>query len=332
MATKTRLKHGLLGLAQHLNIFPLLQRRHEIPGQAVYVLTYHRVDVPDAKPWLDPAHISASPEMFEAHMRLISNKYHPVTMEEVLTAAQNGSPLPDNAVLVTVDDAYLDFKEIIYPIARQYGVQLTLFIPTAYVGKACFFWWDKLYQAVFYARESPLKTPIGLLMVETPEEKRMAVSKLARYVKSQPAGIARELVETLYAHSQPPFTPRVCTLSWETLRSLSQSGVTIAAHTHTHPVLTRVNAAQACKEIRISQKMIARHIGHTLPVFAYPDGKQDAFNTAVQDALRMEGFQLAFTMMDGGADFTRHNPLLLPRIGIWSRMTLAQLHWRLTRY
>lgn len=332
MSVKKRLKHGLFDLAQHLNVFPLLKRRHKVRGQAVYILTYHRVDVADDKPWLDPAHISASPEMFEAHMRLISNKYHPVTMEDVLTAAQNGKPLPENAVLVTVDDGYLDFEEIIYPIARQYGVQPTLFIPTAYVGRACFFWWDKLYQAVFYARESTLKTPIGLLAVKTPEEKRKAVSRLARYVKSRPAGIAQELVETLYARSQSPFAPRVCTLSWETLHSLSQSGVAIAAHTHTHRVLTRVSTAQARKEIRISQKMIARHVEHTLPVFAYPDGKQDAFNAAVQEALRMEGIQLAFTMMDEGADFTRHNPLLLPRIGIWSRMTLAQLHWRLTRY
>jgi len=332
MRVKKRLKHGLLNLAQHLNVFPLLKRRREVPGQAVYILTYHRVDLPDDKPWLDPAHISATPTMFEAHMRLISNKYHPVTMKDVLTAARNERPLPENAVLVTVDDGYLDFEEIIYPIARQYGVQPTLFVPTAYVGRACFFWWDKLYQAVFYARESTLKTPIGLLAIETPEEKREAVSGLARYIRSQPAGIAQELVETLYAHSQPPFTPHVCTLSWETLRSLSQSGVTIAAHTHTHSVLTRVTTTQASKEIRISQKMIARHIGHTLPVFAYPDGKQDAFNMAVQDALHMEGFQLAFTMMDEGADLTRHNPLLLPRIGIWSRMTLAQLHWRLTRY
>ncbi|GAB4531126.1 MAG: hypothetical protein Fur0018_18850 [Anaerolineales bacterium] len=329
---KKYLKHTALNLVQRLGILPLFARRHQVPGRAVYVLAYHRVDRPEHFPFLDPAHISTSPEMFDAHMRLLTSRYHPVSMHDVLATVQQGAPLPENAVLVTVDDGYRDFGDILYPIARQYGVQPTLFVPTAYIGQPCFYWWDKLYQAVFWAPGNGLETPIGTLNIETPEYKRTAVKALARYIKAQPLQRANEIVETLYRDSAPPFPPQVCTLTWDELHALSQAGVTIAAHTHTHPILTRVDENRTRKEVRISQKMIARHIGQALPVFAYPDGKLDTFNPSVEDALRAEGIQLAFTMLEEAADLDRHAWLQLPRIGVWSRMTLAQMNWRLTRY
>ncbi|RMF45387.1 MAG: hypothetical protein D6755_08175, partial [Anaerolineae bacterium] len=68
------------------------------------------------------------------------------------------------------------------------------------------------------------------------------------------------------------------------------------------------------------------------PVFAYPDGQMDTFNPAIQEALRMEHFEIAFTMLGGMAQLSKKNALYLPRIGVWSDMTPAQLHWWLTRF
>ncbi len=327
-----KLKLGALSLAQKAGLLNLASRRQPDTGKRVYILTYHRVDTPEHRPWLDPAHISASPHAFRAHMNLISKLYYPVTMTEVLAAVRGESRLPSEAVLVTVDDGYRDFAEVLYPIAQEYGIQPTLFVPTAFVGSTELYWWDKLYQAVFWAPGDTISTPEGTFLVDTPEHKRAALKSLSLFVKAQPRVAALALVQDLYAQAAPPFEPQPSTLTWEELRALSRQGVTIAAHTHTHPILTRVALDEAYQEIHTSQEMVAQNIGSALPVFAYPDGKIETFNQSIEEALRLEGMEAAFTMLNEQADLARHHPLQLPRIGVWYRMTLPQLHWRLTRF
>ncbi len=327
-----KIKHGLMGLAEQAGLLRLASQRLPRTGQRVYVLAYHRVDRPEHRPWLDPAHISASPQAFRAHMRLVAGQYHPVGMADVLAAVRGETSLPPDAVLVTVDDGYRDFVEIIHPIVREYGIQPTLFIPTAFVGGEELFWWDKLYQAVFWAREESIVTPAGAYLVDTPDRKRAAVESLSRFVKSQRNEVALALVDALYEQAAPPFERHRNTLTWDELRDLARQGVTIAAHTHTHPILTRVDLKRAYQEMHLSQEMITLHLGAALPVFAYPDGKIETFNQAIEEALHLEGIEIAFTMMNEQADLERHRPLQLPRIGVWKGMTLPQLHWRLTRF
>ena len=94
--------------------------------------------------------------------------------------------------------------------------------------------------------------------------------------------------------------PTRSTLDWAELRALAQDGVTLAPHTRTHPLLTRVTSTQVREEIAASRDELARETGQCAPAFAYPAGAYDA---TVQKILREEGFQLAFTTAAG------HNPL-----------------------
>ena len=77
------------------------------------VLTYHRVDEPQKRPWLDPGLISASPREFEQQMRFLRNHYELVSASDVIAAFNSGSlkQLPSRAVVVTFDDGYYDFEE-----------------------------------------------------------------------------------------------------------------------------------------------------------------------------------------------------------------------------
>ena len=64
------------------------------------VLTYHRVDEPAARPWLDPSLISATPEVFDEQMRYLSKNYNLVTITDILSALEtrNSKDLPARAV------------------------------------------------------------------------------------------------------------------------------------------------------------------------------------------------------------------------------------------
>ena len=66
--------------------------------------------------------------------------------------------------------------------------------------------------------------------------------------------------------------PHLPLLGWDALGRLSEQGVTIGAHTRTHPDLTTTDAARARDELRGSADAIERALGRRPGVFAYPFG------------------------------------------------------------
>jgi peptidoglycan/xylan/chitin deacetylase (PgdA/CDA1 family) len=308
----------------------LSQRIGTEDGEPVYVLAYHRVDELTRQPLLDPSLISATPSLFEQEMELIAREYHPISAEEMVDAVERGTRLPHDAVLVTVDDGYRDFKEVIFPAAHSHGIRPVLFVATAYVGQGTF-WWDLLYRVVQFTGGPQLESPVGTLPVATLGEKKRALDKLRAHMKEIPADQALREIEQLKANLPADIAEHDhATLDWEELRALSRAGATIAAHTHTHPILSKISLEQAREEICRSQDLIAREIGHALPLFAFPDGKPQAFDRHLIQILQEENFTLVFTMVEGRARLKHDNLLCLPRLGMSARMSLAQFHFHLT--
>lgn len=307
---------------------PLL--RHVGAGRNhLYVLGYHRVDEPHRRPWLDPSLISATPDQFAEQMEFIAAHYTPVSAEEVVTAIETGRSLPPRAVLVTVDDGYRDYAEFIFPIAQKYGIRSVLFVPTAYPGRGGF-WWDRLYGAVINSRGETLSTPLGNYRVGTEAERQETLDRLRAYVKSLPFAEGMQFVQTL-ADAAPASSPSLPdTLDWDELRSLAAQGTTVAAHTHTHPLLTRIPFEEACAEIRTSLETVRREIGQVLPIFAYPDGQAQFFSEALMAYLREQGVRFAVTTVEGSGRLKGSSALCFPRLGMHPRLTTATFHLHMT--
>jgi len=323
-------KAAALRTASSIGLLNLLQRVGRGGDHPLYVLAYHRVSEYGAAPLLDPDLISATPGQFAAQMQFIARAYHPVSAEDVLDAVERGTPLPRDAVLVTVDDGYRDFQQVIHPIARRYGIRPVLFVPTAFVGQGAF-WWDQLYRALQFTKSAQIDSPLGCLPLRTTDERNHAMDLLRAYVKESPFDQARDAVESLCASAGAHVAaPGQATLDWDELRALARDGVTIAAHTHTHPILSHIPLEQARREIRESQQRIAREIGQALPIFAFPDGSPGAFNADLTQVLREEGFKLAVTMVEGRALLKRDDPLCLPRLYTTPNLDRARFHLHLT--
>jgi peptidoglycan/xylan/chitin deacetylase (PgdA/CDA1 family) len=283
-------------------------------GRGLYVLAYHRVDEPDARPDLDPLLITATPRQFDAQMRALARDLHPVTVDEVLRALRDDAPLPRDAVLVTVDDGYRDFAEHAAPAALRHGVRPLLFMPTAFVGGGLL-WWDQLHRIATQAGGDAVETPFGVFPVRTPGQRRELVERWRRRAKETPDG--RREIEERYAALQPAPGAGDALLGWDDLRRLVAAGVSVASHTHTHPLVGQLSAAQVRDEVRTSRALLERELGAVPPVFAYPDGRAPrACGGEAEQVLREEGLQLAFTMREGRADLAGDPPLRLPRISV----------------
>ena len=80
---------------------------------------------------------------------------------------------------------------------------------------------------------------------------------------------------------------------------MSRNGISFGAHTHTHPILTRISTEEAEREILLSKQIIENELGTPVRLFAYPNGKQGDFNARIQEILIRSGFDAAVTLIHG---------------------------------
>lgn len=280
------------------------------------VLTYHRV----ADAHHSPAGlVSATPAAFERQMRLLARTGRAVSLDDVLGSRDGTRVLPRGAVLVTFDDAYRDFREHAWPIARRLHIPVVLFVPTAFPASAQAFWWDRLFGALDCAR-GEVETPLGRLPLRTPLQRRRAYRALRAHVKTLPHDRAMALVDELEAVLGPAPSPaRV--LSWPELRVLARDGVALAAHSRTHPLLSRVSEERAAAEIRGSVDDLRREIGRAPTAFAFPGGDAPpSARRALQDA----GIAVAFTTARRVNDLGAPDWLALGRIDVGRRTVVPE--------
>jgi len=110
--------------------------------------------------------------------------------------------------------------------------------------------------------------------------------------KNWPAAV---FVHTKYVGDKTGAHPK---MDWETLKQLDTEGlITIASHTVTHPDdITKLSPSEVDDELTRSKSELEQQLGHPIPYFAYPVGKNDE---AVRDAARRAGYTMAFTMDNG---------------------------------
>src|SRR5215203_5754912 len=99
IATKSAAFDGFVKLLENMD--------SQKPG-FLRVLTYHRIDEPTRRLWLDPSLISTTPKDFAKQMAYLAAYYQMVSVSDVLAAvkSRNIKDLPPRAVLVTFDDGY----------------------------------------------------------------------------------------------------------------------------------------------------------------------------------------------------------------------------------
>lgn len=313
----------ILGRAARLpvssQLVTTLEQLDTYQANLLRVITYHRIDVPEAHPSAYPGLISASPEMFEQQMQFLAKHYHVISMQDLLDAFERYRTLPPRTVLITFDDATLDFAEHAWPILQRYSLPATLFVPTGYPDQADrLFWWDRLYHALYSTRQPQVEAFGQVWPLAKEKERSNTFKQLRQRMKTIPfeqvsAQISR--IEQELATSSPEHM----VLGWDALRDLARQGVSLGAHTQTHPQLDQITLEQAKYEIQASIADLQRELGSVLPIFAYPGG---AFTEQVAALLPQAGVRLGFTTRRGLNDMSFVNPLCFARINIGQSSTM----------
>lgn len=103
-------------------------------------------------------------------------------------------------------------------------------------------------------------------------------------------------------------------LTWDQLREMAKEGVTIGAHSETHPHMAKLPADEAAAEIARSNARFQAELGFVPKLFAYPYGEASADTIAAA----RKAYDAAFGQHSGVADAS-DDPYFLPRFALNER-------------
>ncbi len=296
------------------------------------VLAYHRIDDQRSGDLYYPGLISTSPKQFADQIEFIANHYHVCSMNDVLAAANGAGILPGDSVLLTFDDATVDFARHAWPVLQSHGLPATLFVATAYPDNpAMSFWWDKLYRAILLSPDCTcIPTSTGSVTLSAAVQRQQLFRRLKEYFKTIPHSQFQQQLGGIVAAAAVADPPHNNVLSWEALRRLDYEGVTLAPHTHTHPMLNQLSIDEIHEELTTSCSVLKTQIGHEISrTLAYPAG---GVSDAVVSAMAAAGLSLGFTTQRGVNDQRFDNPCRLRRINVGAKTTLGLLRLQLANW
>jgi hypothetical protein len=121
------------------------------------------------------------------------------------------------------------------------------------------------------------------------------------------------------------------------LKRLADAGMSIGAHTVTHPVLSLCSDKEALREIQESKLSLERALGCPVWAFAYPFGNPSTMGDRELRLAGQAGFSCAFLNVEHWGSQPA-NPFALPRTHVTCHTTLPEfaahlsgLHSRLQR-
>jgi peptidoglycan/xylan/chitin deacetylase (PgdA/CDA1 family) len=292
-------------------------------GPRAFILLYHRVS--DGDPCC--RNMSISPRLFRKQIAYLAHsRYRPISLTTLLDYLEGRTELTEDSIAVTFDDGYRDNFTMAYPILQEFQVPATIFLTTGLIDSQEAPWWDRVGRAI--ARLGRNCTPVQCPDPRIPAATWRQVRAAARVSRRRELVRATEIVESLksfggcqreqivaaleglvVAESDMPLM-----LTWEMIRQMRGELISFGSHTVTHPVLSRINAAEARRELSDSKRRIESMLGEEVPFFAYPNGAATDFSPQTIDLVREAGFKLALTTVSGTND--RHvNPRALKRYG-----------------
>jgi peptidoglycan/xylan/chitin deacetylase (PgdA/CDA1 family) len=303
------------------------------------VLTYHGVLPAGYKivdPGLDGNLLSA--DSFRRQMRFIRKQHNVISPTEFLLWCQGGHELPPRSVLLTCDDGLRSSLSDMLPILQGFDLECLFFVTGASLSPTpTMLWYEELYLMFMAAPEhfTLELLEIGVRAEVSQQEKRPSwwnlVTKLSQYdLNRRRTLLARIRMQLGFSEQwdaeyrdDPVLSRRFLMLSLTELHQLREAGMSIGAHTLSHPMLSQSSQDVAWREISECKQNLELALEQEMWALAYPFGNSSSVTSRELEMAKRAGFKAAF--LNAGGAFGRQTPkFALPRIHITADMSLAE--------
>jgi peptidoglycan/xylan/chitin deacetylase (PgdA/CDA1 family) len=280
--------------------------------RGLLILTYHRVLTGE-----DPLrHGEMTAEAFDRHCGVLRRWFNVLPLVEGWRRAREGA-LPPRAVSITFDDGYADNAELALPTLKRHGLTGTFFVATGYLNGGRM-WNDTIIETL---REAPVPLDLrdlggAFLAAADGHARARAVNDTIRAWKHLPPGERERRVDELVRRAKLS-PPDDLMMTNEQVKELASAGMDIGAHTVTHPILRKIDDAEAAREMSRSRATLEELTGAPVRTFAYPNGRLgDDYDERHAAIARDAGFELAVSTNHGTAR-ADSDGFQLPRFGPW---------------
>lgn len=302
------------------------------------VLNYHRIGNA-GESLFDRALWSATQEDFDRQVQLLKRSCEVIGLDELPEVVRElecdrPSLSGHRFAMVTFDDGYLDNFELAFPVLKSHDVPGVFFITTGFIDESPLAWWDEISWMVrSTGRESIDATAwLGDRVVIDRPDCDVAIQSLLQHYYGLDASRSVEFLEFLAESTGAGRAPRSLSdglwMSWNQVRQMRSEGMSLGAHTVTHPVLARQSVEQQSFEICESRLRLEQELGESITALSYPVGRRDAFNQATRTAISHHGIEWAFSYYGGflsRADARRDgvDRLDIPRVAVEADTTIS---------
>lgn len=130
------------------------------------VLNYHQINN------VDKNLLTVSTNEFEAQMAwLKENGYQTITASELADALEGRGTLPEQPVLITFDDGYIDNYQCAFPILKKYQMNAIIFLISDYISLyPNYLTWEQLFEMQSAGIEFGSHTLDHTVLTELPSE------------------------------------------------------------------------------------------------------------------------------------------------------------------
>jgi peptidoglycan/xylan/chitin deacetylase (PgdA/CDA1 family) len=143
--------------------------------KGIPVLMYHKIDE------YQKDMLTMTTEDFEKQLQYLQElQYQSITINELIGFLENKTTLPQNPVLITFDDGYVNNLTLAYPLLKKYQMKATIFLPTAYLGGMSS-WYDGGAMLMTYEQLKLMDTGViefGLHSHKHPNFKHLSIEQM----------------------------------------------------------------------------------------------------------------------------------------------------------
>jgi peptidoglycan/xylan/chitin deacetylase (PgdA/CDA1 family) len=232
--------------------------------------------------------------------------------------------------LITFDDGYRDNLVNALPILRERGMPAIVFLATDYIGGDVPFNWDLAAYCFHHTTQSEADLPVlGHQSWNGGGEREAVMNRLLALLKTLPDAESRAAYQALpwaLGVSVPGDAFARLYLSWDEVREMTLTGVSMGGHTQSHPILTRVSLDRVEAEVAGSKARIEDELGRVITTFAYTNGTLADYNPEVESIVYKAGYEAAYTLVPGPARFdeAQANPFAIRRVFVGHRDTMPR--------
>ena len=273
--------------------------------------------------------------LFREQIEFFKNNFNVIRMEQLIDAVKYGQELPDNAILLTFDDGYVDNYLYALPILEEKNLQGSFFIPAktftthelldvnkihytlASAGE------KDLLEAVFerldYYRGREFNYPSNEELFHQYAEKGRFDTKEIVFVKTLlqtvlPERLRNKIASDLFRRfvgiSEEVLAHELY-MNEEQIKTMKRHGMFIGIHGYDHYWLGNLEKDKMQKDILKALEIMDVYIDRNNWVMNYPYG---SYNDDVVEFIQKEGACLGLTTDVGIADLSVHSRYLLPRL------------------